>query len=111
MPKVGVLLSGCGFLDGAEIHESVCALLELDRHGAEILCCAPDTEVRQVINHRTKQPVNETRGVLKEAARIARCEIEDVQDMRASDLDALVIPGGFGAAKNLCSFADAGAAL
>jgi enhancing lycopene biosynthesis protein 2 len=109
MPKVGVLLSGCGFLDGAEIHESVFTLLELDRRGATIVCCAPDIEVRQVIDHSTKQPSSETRNVLKEAARIARCEITDVAKVRAADLDALVIPGGFGAAKNLCSFADDGA--
>jgi enhancing lycopene biosynthesis protein 2 len=108
MPKVGVLLSGCGFLDGAEIHESVFTLLELDRHGATIVCCAPDIEVRQVIDHRTRQPAGETRKVLNEAARIARCEITDVAKVRADDLDALVIPGGFGAAKNLCSFADHG---
>ena len=108
MPKVGVLLSGCGFLDGAEIHESVLTLLELDRKGATIVCCAPDIEVKQVIDHETKQPVNETRNVLKESARIARCEISDVRKVRAADLDALVIPGGFGAAKNLCSFADDG---
>jgi enhancing lycopene biosynthesis protein 2 len=108
MPKGGVLLSGCGFLDGAEIHESVFALLELDRRGATIVCCAPDIEVRQVIDHRTRQPAGETRKVLKEAARIARCEITDVAEVRADDLDALVIPGGFGAAKNLCSFADDG---
>lgn len=108
MPKVGVLLSGCGFLDGAEIHESVFTLLELDRHGVTIVCCAPDVEVRQVIDHQTRQPAGETRRVLKEAARIARCEITDVATLRAVDLDALVIPGGFGAAKNLCGFADDG---
>ena len=108
MPKVGVLLSGCGFLDGAEIHESVFTLLELDRRRATIVCCAPDIAVRQVIDHQTRQPAGETRKVLKEAARIARCEITDVASVRADDLDALVIPGGFGAAKNLCSFADDG---
>jgi enhancing lycopene biosynthesis protein 2 len=108
MPQVGVLLSGCGFLDGAEIHESVFTLLELDRHGATIVCCAPDIEIRQVIDHQTRQPASETRKVLKEAARIARCEITDVAEVRADDLDALVIPGGFGAAKNLCGFADDG---
>lgn len=109
MPKVGVLLSGCGFLDGAEIHESVFALLELDRRGATIVCCAPNINVRQVVDHETKQPTSEARNVLKESARIARCEISDVAKVRADDLDALVIPGGFGAAKNLCTFAEEGA--
>jgi enhancing lycopene biosynthesis protein 2 len=108
MPTVGVVLSGCGFLDGAEIHESVLTLLELDRRGATIVCCAPDIDVKQVIDHETKQPAGGTRNVLKEAARIARCEITDVADVRAADLDAIVLPGGFGAAKTLCSFADDG---
>ncbi len=109
MPKVGVILSGCGFLDGAEIHEAVCTLLELDRHGATIVCCAPDIDVVQVVDHATKEPTRESRNVLKEAARIARGDIRDVATVQAAELDALVLPGGFGAAKNLCSFADEGA--
>jgi enhancing lycopene biosynthesis protein 2 len=108
MPKVGVLLSGCGFLDGAEIHEAVLTLLTLDQRGATIICCAPDIKVKQVIDHQTRQPAGESRDVLKEAARIARCEITDVAQVRAANLDALILPGGFGAAKNLCSFADDG---
>jgi enhancing lycopene biosynthesis protein 2 len=108
MPKVGVVLSGCGFLDGAEIHESVLTLLALDQRGAEYACCAPSINVTQVVDHQAQQPVRETRNVLKESARIARCEIQDVADVRAADLDALILPGGFGAAKNLCSFADEG---
>jgi len=108
MPKVGVLLSGCGFLDGAEIHEAVFTLLELDRAGAQIVCCAPDIPVHQVVDHETKQPANETRNVLKEAARIARCDIVDVARLGADDLDALILPGGFGAAQNLCTFAREG---
>ncbi len=108
MPKVGVLLSGCGFLDGAEIHEATFTLLELDRRNATIVCCAPDISIRQVIDHQTKQPAKDARNVLKESARIARCEISDVVKIRAADLDALIIPGGFGAAKNLCGFADNG---
>ena len=108
MPKVGVLLSGCGFLDGAEIHEAAFTLLELDRRGANYVCCAPDVEVRQVVDHTTRKPTTEKRNVLKEAARIARTEITDVAKVRAADLDALIIPGGFGAAKNLCGFADEG---
>jgi len=108
MPRVGVLLSGCGFLDGAEIHEAVLTLLELDRRGATIVCCAPDVAVRQVVDHQSQQPSRENRNVLKEAARIARGDIRDVSALRAADLDALIVPGGFGAAKNLCSFADDG---
>jgi len=108
MPKVGVLLSGCGFLDGAEIHESVLTLLALDQKGATAVCCAPNVSFA-VVDHQTGQPTGETRNVLKEAARIARGEIRDVASVRAADLDALILPGGYGAAKNLCDFATRGA--
>ena len=106
MAKVGVLLSGCGVFDGAEIHESVITLLALDRAGAEAVCMAPDVDQMHVVDHRTEQPVpGETRNVLTESARIARGDIKDVATVSADDLDAVVIPGGFGAAKNLCTFA------
>lgn len=108
MKKVGVLLSGCGFLDGAEIHESVLTLLALDQRGATAVCCAPDIEIPRVIDHRTGQPAREKRNVLTEAARIARGEIRDVAKVRADELDALILPGGFGAAANLCTFAEDG---
>jgi enhancing lycopene biosynthesis protein 2 len=109
MTKVGVCLSGCGFLDGSEIHEAVLTLLALDRAGAEIVCMAPDAPQRDVVDHRTGKPTGEQRNVLAEAARIARGRIVDVAGVKAADLDALVFPGGFGAAKNLCDFALAGA--
>lgn len=102
--KVGVLLSGCGYLDGAEIHEAVCTLLALDEAGAEVICMAPDAEF-DVVDHITGEPTGERRNVLVEAARIARGEIRDVRDVSADDLDALILPGGFGAAKNLSDFA------
>jgi enhancing lycopene biosynthesis protein 2 len=105
MTKVGVLLSGCGFLDGAEIHESVLTLLALDRAGAEIICMAPNIDQYHVINHLTQEVTDEKRNVLVESARIARGEIKDLKDVMASDLDALILPGGFGAAKNLSDFA------
>jgi len=110
MPKVGVVLSGCGVYDGAEIHESVLTLLALDRAGAEAVCIAPDLEQMHVVNHLTGQPVQgQTRNVLIEAARIARGSIQDLAEVRADQLDALIIPGGFGAAKNLSTFATEGA--
>ena len=109
MPKVGVLLSGCGFLDGAEIHESVLTLLALDQRGATAVCCAPNANQAAVVDHETRRPTSETRNMLKEAARIARGAIRDVAAVKAAELDALILPGGFGAAKNLCSFADQGA--
>ncbi len=108
--KVGVVLSGCGVYDGAEIHESVLTLLALDRAGAEAVCFAPDAEQMHVVNHLTGQPASgEKRNVLVESARIARGKIQDLKKARAADLDALIFPGGFGAAKNLCDFAVKGA--
>lgn len=106
--KAGVVLSGCGFKDGAEIHESVCALLALDRAGADIRCYAPNVETA-VVDHLKGVPTGEKRNVLVEAARIARGKIEDVRRARASELDILVLPGGFGAARVLSNFADKGA--
>ena len=103
--KVGVLLSGCGVLDGAEIHESVLTLLFLDQAGAQALCMAPDMDQFHVVNHLTHQEMNEKRNVLVESARIARGDIRDVASVSASELDALILPGGFGAAKNLSDFA------
>ncbi len=102
---VGVLLSGCGVFDGAEIHEAVLTLLFLDRAGATSRCMAPDTAQMHVINHLTQEITDERRNVLVESARIARGAIQDVGAVSAADLDALIIPGGFGAAKNLSDFA------
>ncbi|MEO1279195.1 MAG: isoprenoid biosynthesis glyoxalase ElbB [Planctomycetota bacterium] len=108
MPKVGVILSGCGVFDGAEIHESVAVLHALDRHGANIVCLAPNIELQE-IDHQTQEPTGNTRNVLREAARIARGEIADLSTVLGSQFDAIVLPGGFGAAKNLCDFAMKGA--
>jgi len=105
MSKVGVLLSGCGVYDGSEIHEAVITLLALDRAGAEIVCMAPDIDQMDVINHLTGDAMPEKRNVLVESARIARGEIKNLKDVKAADIDALIIPGGFGAAKNLSDFA------
>lgn len=106
---VGVILSGCGFKDGAEIYESVLALLALDKAGATVRCFAPDIPQAVVTNHLTGKPApGEKRNVLVESARIARGKIEDVKKAHAKDLDALVLPGGFGAATNLSTFASKG---
>ena len=107
---VAVILSGCGVYDGAEIHESVITLLRLDQRGAKVQCFAPDIAQLHVINHLTGEQMPETRNVLVESARIARGEIKDIREARVEDFDALIIPGGFGAAKNLSSFATQGAA-
>jgi enhancing lycopene biosynthesis protein 2 len=108
MARVGVVLSGCGFLDGAEIHESVCTLLALDQAGAQVVCCAPNIPQTDTVDHTTQKPTGERRNVLTESARIARCAVQDVATVRPDQLDALILPGGFGAAKNLCDFATAG---
>ncbi len=109
MKNVGVVLSGCGVYDGAEIYESVITLLALDRAGANVICMAPNVDQAHVINHLTGEESAETRNVLVEAARIVRGNIQDIQDISGHDLDALIFPGGFGAAKNLSSFAFRGA--
>lgn len=106
---IGVLLSGCGVYDGAEIHEAVLTLLALDRAGADIVCMAPDVAQMHVINHLTGEESGETRNVLVESARIARGAIRNLKDVSAAELDGLIIPGGFGAAKNLSDFAVKGA--
>ena len=107
--QVGVLFSGCGVFDGAEIFESVLTLAALDRAGVEARCFAPDVEQLHVVNHLTGEvAAGESRNVLVEAARICRGEIEDLAGVDAAELDALLIPGGFGAAKNLSTFATEG---
>lgn len=108
MKKVGVCLSGCGVKDGSEIHEAVITILALDRGQAEIVFFAPDGEQRQVVNHVTGTTLAEKRDMMVEAARIARGNIKNIKDIKASDIDALIFPGGFGAALNLCDFGVAG---
>ena len=107
--KVAVILSGCGVYDGSEIYESVATLLRLDQHGAAVQCFAPDIAQAHVVNHMTGEEMNESRNVLVESARLARGNIKDLREARAEDFDALILPGGFGAAKNLSDFASAGA--
>ena len=104
--KVAVVLSGCGVFDGAEIYESVITLLRLSQSGAEVQCFAPDIEQMHVVNHLTGEVAEgESRNVLVEAARLARGEIKNLAQANADDFDALIVPGGFGAAKNLSDFA------
>jgi enhancing lycopene biosynthesis protein 2 len=109
MKKIGVVLSGCGVRDGSEIQEAVCALLAIDQAGCEAVCMAPNADF-DVTDHLTMQEAGEKRNILVESARIARGNIRDIKDVKAADLDAVVFPGGFGAAKNLCDFAVKGAA-
>jgi enhancing lycopene biosynthesis protein 2 len=103
--NIAVLLAGSGVYDGSEIHEAVFTLLALDEAGASYQCVAPDKPQYHVVNHLTGEPMTESRNVLLESARIARGKVKALKDMKASDFDALIIPGGFGAAKNLNEWA------
>lgn len=103
--KIAVILAGCGKADGSEIHEATLTLLAIDQQGATYDIFAPDIMQHDVVNHITGEAMNEERNVLVESARIARGDIKDLATYKAADYDALVLPGGFGAAKNLCSFA------
>jgi enhancing lycopene biosynthesis protein 2 len=106
MPKVGVLLSGCGVQDGSEVYEAVLTILALERAGATVQALAPDVEQSQIVNHYTGQETRlEARGVLTESARIVRGKISSTTSVSAHDLDALIIVGGYGVVKNLCTYA------
>jgi len=100
-----VVLSGCGNRDGAEIHESTLTLWAIHKHGADYQCFAPDIFQHHVVNHLTGEEMNEQRNVLVEAARIARGKIRDLHQFDPAQYDALIFPGGLGAAGNLCSYA------
>lgn len=111
-PKVAVLLAGCGHLDGAEVREAVLTLLALDQHGASYQCLAPNDWQHHVVDHRTGTPAaGERRNILAESSRIARVgQCLDLAQARVKDYDALLMPGGYGVAKNLCGFAFKGTA-
>lgn len=106
--KFGILLSGCGVYDGAEIQEAVLAMLAVQEIDAEYLCIAVDAPQHHVINHLTGEEMPESRNMLVEAARIARGSIKNIQDVEPADIDGLIIPGGFGSAKNFTSWAFSG---
>lgn len=110
-PKVAVLLAGCGHLDGAEVREAVLTLLALDQQGAAYQCVAPNAPQHHVVNHVTGEPVpGATRNVLEESSRIARLgQCLDLAQAQVEDFAALIMPGGYGVAKNHCSFAFKGA--
>jgi enhancing lycopene biosynthesis protein 2 len=92
-------------MDGSEIHEATLTLYFLDKFGAEAVCMAPDKNQTDVVDHVSGKATGEKRNVMIEAARIARGKIVDLKSVAADDLDAVILPGGFGAAKNLCTFA------
>jgi len=105
MPRVGVVLAGCGAQDGSEIHESVLTLLSLDRKGAKVKIMAPEIDQFHVVNHLSNHKMDATRNILSEAARIARGNILPIRSINNNDLDALIFPGGTGMAKNIFNYA------
>ena len=106
MKKVAVILSGSGVYDGSEIHESTLTLFYLDQADVEVVFAAPNIQQKSVVNHLDTSPSeSKQRSVLEESARIARGPVSPIQELSADDLDALILPGGFGAAKNLSNFA------
>ncbi|MCP9268102.1 isoprenoid biosynthesis glyoxalase ElbB [Xenorhabdus sp. XENO-1] len=105
MKCVAVILSGCGVYDGSEIHESVLTMLSLSRLGAKVSFFSPDEVQHHVINHLNGEEEKETRHIMQESARITRGNIQPLSQVDINTLDALIIPGGFGVAKNLCNFA------
>ena len=107
--KVAVILSGCGVFDGAEINETVLTALSLDQQGAQVEYFAPDINQHHVLNHLTGEEMPEQRNVLVESARITRGKSRDIRELKAADFDAVILPGGFGVAKNLSDFAFKGA--
>ncbi len=108
MAELAVILSGCGVRDGSEIHEATCTLLALAEANIEYQCFAPDIPQKQVMNHITNTPMEQTRNVLIESARIARGKIKPLSDLNVSTIDGLIFPGGMGAVTNLCTFAHDG---
>lgn len=104
MPRFAVILSGCGRLDGSEIHETVTALLAIDGHGCTYQCFAPNVNQSNVMNNLTSQKTDETRNVLVESARIARGDIKPLSEFNVKEFDCLLLPGGLGAITNWCDF-------
>ena len=104
MARVGVILSGCGVSDGSEIHEAVLLLLSLDQRGADAKCLSVD-EPFTAVNHLTQKPEHGTRNALAESARIARGKVGSLAKVKIADFDAFILPGGFGAAQTLSTYA------
>lgn len=106
--KIGILLSGCGVYDGAEIQESVLAMLAIKESGHDYICISIDKPQHHVVNHLNGEEMKESRNMMVESARIARGEIKNIMEVGPADIDALVIPGGFGSAKNFTKWAFSG---
>ncbi|MEE6470954.1 hypothetical protein FKM82_009125 [Ascaphus truei] len=103
--RVAVVLAGCGVFDGSEIHEASAVLVHLSRRAAQVKIFAPNIEQMHVVDHLKGSPTEEKRNVLVESARVARGNIQDLAELKVDDFNAVIFPGGFGVAKNLCSWA------
>ena len=103
--KFAEILAGSGVFDGSEIHEATMSLYAIMQNGGAYQAFAPDIDQHNVINHITGEEMDEKRNVLIESARISRGDIRNLKEFDAAEFDALILPGGFGAAKNLSTFA------
>ncbi|MDY5969057.1 MAG: isoprenoid biosynthesis glyoxalase ElbB [Bacteroidales bacterium] len=104
MKKVAIILSGCGNRDGSELQETLSLMLALDRNGLAYQCFAPKGEIR-VASYLKEGDTGEKRDMPEESARIARGNLKVLTDYTPADYDALALPGGMGAARNLSSYA------
>ena len=114
MKKIAIILSGCGNRDGSELQESLSLMLAIDRRGWQYQCFAPEGyfEVVPHIDVPDDEDAEEgtvvdleQRDIFVESARIARGNLLPIEDYKPADYDALALPGGMGAARNLSSFA------
>ncbi|XP_028816245.1 glutamine amidotransferase-like class 1 domain-containing protein 3A, mitochondrial [Denticeps clupeoides] len=108
MKNVAIILSGCGVYDGTEVNEACALLVHLSRAGAKVQMFAPNVDQMHVVNHCEGKPQEQVRNVLEESARIARGDVTDLAKMHVTSFNALIIPGGFGVAKNLSNWATNG---
>ncbi len=105
MKKIALLLSGCGYLDGTEVTECVSTIIKLSELGTKWTPFSISKSYSPTSHfapeHSPPGPLN----CLEESARITRSQMTDLKEIRVKDYDALVIPGGYGVAKNFCSWA------
>jgi enhancing lycopene biosynthesis protein 2 len=105
---VGVLLSGLGHGDGSDVQETVLTTLYLQQAAADATFIAPGGAQLDVIDHHATKKVDERRDILIESSRATRKKILPLDQIDPAQLNALIIPGGLGAVKNLCDFFSAG---
>lgn len=107
--RAAVVLSGCGVFDGTEITEAVAMITTLSRNKVSVEYFAPNIDQMHVLDHTTGKEIDQKRNVMIESARITRGSINPIEELKVSNFDAIFFPGGFGAAKNLSTYATEGA--